>query len=107
MSYDLCLTADGELDLDLARSAFGGDPDCDELLWLRDALSATVLLTADEIDVGIVGDDAPCAERARDFEELLRVVLDLAVRLGADLYDPQLGRDLEPADVPEVVRAFA
>lgn len=107
MSYDLNLTGDGELDLDLARSAFGGDPDCDELLWLRDALSATVVLTADEIDVGIVGDDASQAERARDFEELLRVVLDLADRLGADVYDPQLGRNLRRADVPEAVRGFA
>lgn len=107
MSYDLNLIGDGDLDLDLARAAFDCDPDCDEVLWLRDALSATVLFTEEEIDVGIVSDDAPQADRARDFEELLRLVLDLANRLGADVHDPQLGRDLGPHDVPEAVRGFA
>lgn len=107
MSYDLNLTGDGDLDLDLARAALGGEPESDEWLWVRDALTATILLTEEEIDVGIVSDDAPQAERARDFEELLRAALDLADRLRASVYDPQLGRDLTSDDVPEAVRRFA
>jgi hypothetical protein len=109
VSYDLNLTSDSDsdLDLDLARRVFGGDPDCDEVNWLRDTLAATILLTPEEIDVGIAGDDAPQADRARDFAELLRVVLDLADQLGADVYDPQLGRQLALDDLPEAIRGFA
>lgn len=113
MSYDLSITGSGDLDLDLARTVLGGDPDApkdlpsDEALWLRDALSASILFTRDEIGIGVSGDDVSSAERARDFEELLRVLLGLADRLGAELYDQQFDRVIGPADVPEVVGDFA
>lgn len=113
MSYDLNITGRGELDLDLAYVILGADPrldadpNYDEVDWLRDALTAQFLLTPEEIDVGIVSDEAPQADRARDFEDLLRFVLDLAHRLDADVYDPQLGRNLGPDDIAEAVRGFA
>lgn len=107
MSYDLNLTGRGELDLALAYAALDADRDSDEVDWLRDALTAQFLLTPEEIDVGIVSDEAPQADRTRDFEELLRFVLNLAHRLDADVYDPQLGRNLCPDDIAEAVRGFA
>ena len=108
MSYDLRLLGDGELDLGVARAVLAGAEDHgDELYWERDALSATFLLTPDEIGVGVTSDDAPRAERARDFEELLGVVLDLAQRVGARVHDPQLGRDLGRDDVLDAVGFFA
>ncbi len=107
MSYDLNLTGRGELDLELAYTALDADRDSDEVEWPRDALVAQFLLTPEEIDVGVVSDEAPQADRARDFEELLRFVLDLAHRLDADVYDPQLGRNLGLDDIAEAVRGFA
>lgn len=104
MSYDLYLLGDGDLDLDAARAALG---DGDELVWDRATLSATFLLTPEEIDIGVVGDDAPAAERARDFTELLELVLELAGRLRARVHDPQLGRDLSHDDVPVAVAGFS
>ena len=41
------------------------------------------------------------------FEELLRLVLDLAERLDTDIHDPQLGRELGREDLTEAVRGFA
>ena len=109
MSYDLRIVSDaGELDLRQARAFLGGPDDgSDELLWTRESLSAAFVLTATEIGVGITGDAAPQAHRARDFEELLRFLLALAVRIGARVYDPQLDRELGPADVAAAVRGFA
>lgn len=107
MSYDLNLVGDGELDLDVARKVLGGDPDSDEAEWSREALQATILFTPEEIDIGIVTTDAAQAERARDFEELLRMVLDLADRLDATVFDPQFGRELGHDDVQEAVSDFA
>ena len=106
MSYDLRLIGDGTLDLDAARAALGGG-DGVEVEWERDTLSATFVLAPREIGVGVVGDDAPPAERARDFAALLDVVMAVARRAGARVHDPQLGRELTPADVPAAVRDFA
>jgi hypothetical protein len=106
MSYDLRIVGDaGALDLAQARAVLGDDGD--EVLWLRDSLAATVVLTPAEIGVGVVPDAAPPEERARDFEELLRTLLALAERLNARLYDPQLGRELGADDVEVAVRGFA
>lgn len=96
MSYDLLILGDGELDV---------EPD--ECEWIRGTVAATFVLTREEIGVGVVGDDAPAAERARDFGALLEVVMGMAERLGARVHDPQLGRDLTPADVPLAIRDFA
>jgi hypothetical protein len=106
VSYDLRVRGDGELDLERARAALAAG-EGDELDWARDALTATFLLTPSEIGVGVSGGDAPRAERARDFEELLAVVLDLARGLGARVDDPQLGRELGYGDVPDAVALFA
>jgi hypothetical protein len=108
VSYDLRLLGDGPLDLDRARAALAGAEQAgDELSWERDALTATFVLTPAEIGVGVSGEDAPREDRARDFEELLVTVVGLAERLGARVHDPQLGRDLGPADVPAAVAFFA
>jgi len=109
VSYDLRLMSEGgALDLDRARAALAGAEQAgDELYWERDALTASFLLTATEIGVGVSGEDAPRAERARDFEELLGAILDLAERLGARVHDPQLGRDVGREDVPAAVAFFA
>jgi hypothetical protein len=107
VSYDLAIVGTGELDLDLAAAALGGEPDEDELVWERDAVTATIVLTPEEIGIGVVGDDAPREQRAREFEELLRLLLDLADRLGAELHDEQFGRALGLEDVADAVRDFA
>ena len=108
MSYDLRLHGDGELDLDRARAALtGAEAAGDELCWERDGLTATFLLTPSEIGVGVSGNDAPQADRARDFEALLALVLGLAEQVGARVEDPQLGRELGYGDVPDAVALFA
>jgi hypothetical protein len=108
VSYDLRVLADHELDLDRARAVLAGTEVAgDELYWERDALTATFLLTPSEIGIGVSGSDAPWADRARDFEALLAVVLELADEVGARVEDPQLGRELGHADVPEAVALFA
>jgi len=108
VSHDLALAAGGELDLDLARRVLGAeDRESDEVLRLRDALSATFVLTPEESGIGVVADQAPQADRTDDFRELLAVVLRLAENLGADVYDSQLDREIGPGDVDEVVRGFA
>ncbi len=108
MSYDLRVLADGELDLDRARAVLAGaEAAGDELYWDREALTATFLLTPAEIGVGVSGNDAPRADRARDFEALLAVVLELAAQTGARVEDPQLGRELGHGDVPDAVALFA
>lgn len=106
VSYDMAIVGDGDLDLDLARNVLGVAAGRDELDWLRDGLTASVLLTPDEIGVGISGNRVPAAERTRDFEELLRVLLGLAELLGAELHDEQFGRVIGRDDLPEVVRFF-
>jgi hypothetical protein len=110
LSYDLRVLRDdgGDLDLDRARAALpGAEQAGDELYWERDALTAAFLLTPAEIGVGVSADDAPRADRARDFEQLLGAVLDLAEQLGARVHDPQLGRELGREDVPAAVAFFA
>ena len=106
VSYDLAIIGDRDLDLDVARNVLGVAAGCDEVDWLRDALTATVVLTPDEIGVGISANRVPAAERARDFEQLLHVLLDLAEQLGAELHDEQFGRGIGRDDLPEVVRFF-
>jgi hypothetical protein len=78
-----------------------GGAEEDELLWTRGELAAQFLLTRDEIGVGVVGDGA------HEFEELLRELLRLADEAGARVHDPQFGRDIGVADVPDVVEFFA
>lgn len=108
MSYDLRVVGDGDLDLALARTLLADAEDGgDELLWSRGPVSAEFLLTRTEIDVGVTGDEAAAADRARAFESLLGRVLELAVRLGARVHDPQLGRDVTAEDVDAAVREFA
>jgi len=109
VSYDLRLLGERPLDLGRARSALAGAHEAtgDELSWEREALTATFLLTPAEIGVGVSGNHAPRADRARDFEELLGVLLSVAGRIGARVHDPQLGRDLGPEDVPAAVAFFA
>jgi hypothetical protein len=105
VSYDLRMRGEGELDLDRARAALAGAGD--ELYWERDGLTATFLLTPTEIGIGVSGNDAPRADRARDFEALLGLVLALAEQVGASVEDPQLGRELGHGDVPDAVAMFA
>ena len=107
MSYDLSITGAGELDLDAARAVLGVPAGEDELTWERDALSATVVLDPQEIGIGVVADDAPREQRAREFEALLALVLGLAARLEASVHDHQLGRELSGADISEAVQGFA
>jgi len=108
VSYDLRVRADDELDLDRARAVLAGaEAAGDELYWERDALTATFLLTPSEIGIGVSGGDAPRADRARAFEALLAVVLELADQVGARVEDPQLGRELGHGDVPDAVALFA
>ena len=108
MSYDLrILSQGGELDLRQARVFLGCPDDSDELLCTRESLTAEFVLTPGEIGVGVVPDAASQADRARDFEQLLRDLLALAARIGARVYDPQLDRDLGPEDVAAAVEGFA
>src|SRR5262245_44658507 len=108
MSYDLrILSAGGDLDMRQARAFLGCPDDSDELLWTRESLTAEFVLTPREIGVGVVPDAASTADRARDFEQLLRDLLVLAGRIGARVYDPQLDRDLGPDDVSEAIGRFA
>jgi hypothetical protein len=108
MSYDLRVRSDHELDLDRARTALAGAETAgDELSWEREAVTATFLLTPSEIGIGVSGSDASRADRARDFEALLALVLALADQVGARVEDPQLGRELSRGDVPDAVALFA
>jgi hypothetical protein len=108
VSYDLRVRGDGELDLERARVVLAGTEEAgDERHWQREALTATFLLTPDEIGIGVTGSDASRADRARDFEALLDLVLELAARTGARVEDPQLGRELGHGDVPDAVALFA
>jgi hypothetical protein len=99
VSYDLRVIGSGA-PLTPAWEALGGAAE-DELLWTRGELAAQFLLTDDEIGVGVVG------EGAREFEELLRELLRLAGEAGARVHDPQFGRDIGVADVPDVVEFFS
>jgi hypothetical protein len=99
VSYDLRVIGSGA-PLTPAWEALGGTDD-DELLWTRGELAAQMLLTSEEIGVGVVGDGE------REFEELLRELLRLADDVGARVHDPQFGRDIGVADVPDVVEFFA
>lgn len=111
VSYDLRLLPEGELDLDAARAALlaveGMEEEGDELAWPRRSLVAQFLLVPEELDVGVVTTDGGEEVRAREFRELLEVLLGLAEKLDARLEDQQLGRDLTAADVNEAVSGFA
>lgn len=108
MSYDLSIVKhDGELDTTLAHELLGGDPVYDEIDWVRDGLTASILVLPEAIGLGISGNDAPADIRARDFDELLRALLHAAQRLGAELYDEQRGHTITTDDIRDVVRGFA
>jgi len=109
VSYDLVLlpTA-GPLDVDRARDAFRiAEGEGEELVWEAQALTATILLTPAEIGIGVSGEDAPAAERARDFAALLDAILEAAAVTRARVHDPQLGRDLGRGDIADAVAQFA
>jgi hypothetical protein len=106
VSYDLRVTALRRLDLEPLLAA-GADEAGGELVWTRETLVAQLLPGDRELEVGVVGHEAPVERRARDFREVLAVLLAIAERGGGVVHDPQLGRDLGPDDVDAAVQMFA
>jgi hypothetical protein len=127
MSYDLLVFRGGKgdsaagpydpLDLAVAREvilASGGIDDFgEELVWGRGTLVVSVLLNVDDtgvlrsVESGIVGDPAPPEQREREFKDVLGLLLRLAERLGAQLYDPQRTQFLDRRDIELVAKDFA
>jgi hypothetical protein len=106
MSYDLRVTAPRGLDLEPLVAA-GAEREGDELVWARETLVAQLLPLERAVEVGVAGDDAPPAARARDFRDLLELLLEVAARGGGAVHDPQLGRELGEDDVDAAVACFA
>jgi hypothetical protein len=106
VSYEIRVTAPHGLDLEPLLAA-GAEEAGDELVWARETLIAQFLPGEHGVDVGVVGHEAPRERRADEFREVLEVLLAVASRAGGSVHDPQLGRDLGPADIAVAVDGFA
>ena len=106
MSYELRVTTPRGLDLGPLLAA-GAEEAGHELVWARETLVAQFLPGDNRVDVGVVGHEAPPERRADEFREVLELVLTVAARAGGSVHDPQLGRDLGPADIAAAVDGFA
>jgi hypothetical protein len=105
VSYDLRVTARRGLDLEPLLAA-GAEEAGGELVWTRETLVAQLLPGEGELEVGVVGHEAPAERRAAEFRELLDVLLAVAARAGGSVHDRQLGRDVGPDDVDAAVQMF-
>ena len=110
MSYDLRVIAERPIDIGAVRAlllAVDGMEDLgDELVWSGTAVTASFLLDPAEIDVGVTSDEASVDVLRVEFSVLLDIVWRVASRVGAAVYDVQLGRPLRPGD-EDAVRDFA
>jgi hypothetical protein len=107
MSYDLNVL--GPLDEARAASllaAAGAVGEGDELLLEHEGVAATFLIRGGEVGVGVTTLTDDDASARAGFRRILDVVLGLAERLDARVYDPQVDRVLDPNDVEEALRAF-
>ena len=110
MSYDLRIVAPGQVDVasirELLVSSDGVEQLGEDLIWSGEAVNATFVLDADEIDVGLTSDDAAPEILRREFLSVLELASRVAAMVGAPVEDVQLGRALRPAD-EDAVRSFA
>jgi hypothetical protein len=105
MSYDLRVSAPGGLDLGPLLAA-GAEKAGGELVWARETLVAQFLPSGDALEVGVVGHEGSPAQRAREFRDLLELLLIVAGPEGA-VHDAQLGRDLSADDVGAAAAGFS
>ena len=110
VSYDLRVIAERPIDLEAVRELLlavdGMEELGDEVVWSGTAVTASFVLDAAEVDVGVTSDEASVDVLRAEFMRVLDIMSRVASLVGAPVYDVQLGRALRARD-DEAVRGFA